>query len=454
MKKNTTRQQELSKLIDNFLNDRLETKLKPLLAKESKASGEELEKMLEEKQRLLEKFQLQNWMESAAQRVVQLAIVTHSLKAINPNAKGTSLYCSASSLHRIQEIGSHILSNTAAPMDVVGNAAALDVYAFLRLEFEGKTILEWLEAEDQDLFYALGGHEGAREWMNAFTSIRKTKGDISSHKLSKQLYWLTDDDACDDGQYRILSPLYPTSLAHVLFKHIQHDRFSDTAKEAREAKRKGLYSPHTLHNYPGLAVQKIGGTKPQNVSQLNSERGGQNYLLDSSPPSWTPRNVWPLKGKEPLFERFGRQQRCAYLVGKLKTFLQSDLPPTKETRDKRDIFIDQIVDEFILYYDRLLYLEPGWTAAPTCQLSLAEKLFLDPGRAHLDPEFACKRNEKDWQNEICKRFGLWLNKQLGETLPMGDVECLFWSQEFEEIVQYSHGRRFFELGAKEEKGHA
>ena len=41
-----------------------------------------------------------------------------------------------------------------------------------------------------------------------------------------------------------------------------------------------------FHDYPGLAVQNMGGTKPQNISQLNSERRGMNYLLSSLPPKW------------------------------------------------------------------------------------------------------------------------------------------------------------------------
>lgn len=35
--------------------------------------------------------------------------------------------------------------------------------------------------------------------------------------------------------------------------------------------------------YPNLAVQKFGGTKPQNISQLNSERGWQQLSAGLSP---------------------------------------------------------------------------------------------------------------------------------------------------------------------------
>ena len=48
--------------------------------------------------------------------------------------------------------------------------------------------------------------------------------------------------------------------------------------------------------YASLAVQELGGTKPQNISQLNSERRGDNYLLASLPPVWKTVAVQPVHG--------------------------------------------------------------------------------------------------------------------------------------------------------------
>ena len=57
-------------------------------------------------------------------------------------------------------------------------------------------------------------------------------------------------------------------------------------KAARQARRERKVHDGVFHDYPGLAVQNMGGTKPQNISQLNSERRGVNYLLSSLPPQW------------------------------------------------------------------------------------------------------------------------------------------------------------------------
>lgn len=445
MDEQDTRQRRFRKLMESFLAERMELKLKPILASETKAEGDNIEKILVKKQEVLETYKLCNWLEDAARRVGQLTMVTHTLKAVNPNAKGTNLYCPAEELPALQEVGSHVLAGGNVTPDIVGHAGALDVYAFLRLEFEGRSLLGWLDANDPDLLAAMGGDENAKEWTVAFTGIRNIKEQLASHKLGKQIYWLVGDDPCDDEQYHLLSPLYASSLAHAVHTCLREDWFGEAAILARESRRKEQYSDHVLHEYFDLAVQKLGGTKPQNVSQLNSERRGRNYLLDSRPPRWTLQELRPPKGPTSIFSRFGKQKECATLVAKLRMFLESDPPSNAHTRHKRDGFIDSIVGEFILYIDRLLKLKPGWTAAPECLLPPVEKLLVDPGRAAIDPEFDAERKNSGWHDDIAKRFGLWLNSQLNENLPMGDVETIFWSDEFDETIGFTRRPLVFEL---------
>lgn len=75
--------------------------------------------------------------------------MTHTLKAIHPDAKGTNLYCLPNSLPQHALVGSHCLDDDFAG-DVVGNAAALDVYKLLKLEHDGQTPLDLLLAADAD----------------------------------------------------------------------------------------------------------------------------------------------------------------------------------------------------------------------------------------------------------------------------------------------------------------
>ncbi|MHB8911744.1 MAG: type I-F CRISPR-associated protein Csy1, partial [Lysobacter sp.] len=171
-------------------------------------------------------FDFSTWIEDAARRVGQIQVVTHSLKPIHPDAKGTSLYSTPLSLPALGVVGSHALGRDFAG-DVVGNAAALDVYKFLKLSHGGgQTLLELMLARDADLAAALSDDPAQAEtWMAAFAGLTLARGKTASHTLAKQLYWLVGDDPCDDGDYHLLAPLYASSLAHRVFATINDDRF-------------------------------------------------------------------------------------------------------------------------------------------------------------------------------------------------------------------------------------
>lgn len=409
-KSGTERRRGFREVIESFLRERLEEKFK---------------ENAQDYAALCARYTPDIWIADAARRVGQIQAVTHTLKATHPDAKGSSMYCIPDSAGREALVGSHQLSG-AFVSDIVGNAAALDVYKFLRCEYEGKSLLAWMREGDEDLLGALHSDAAlARKWADAFAGLVRQPASPASHTWAKQIYWLVGDDPANDGHYHLLSPLHPSSLAHKIFEVITEDRFGDAAKETRRARRAGVYSDKVLRDYPNLAVRKLGGTRPQNISQLNSERGGVNYLLASLPPVWKPSNARPPWGIRPLFEQFGRRRDLARLVACLKNFLEHDPAPTWETRERRDNLLDQIIGEVRQYADELRALEPGWSADSRCRLAEAEALWLDPGRAALDAEFAENWRQGRWQAEVQHRFVAWLNPALGERLPLGDIEHAF-----------------------------
>lgn len=81
----------------------------------------------------------------------------------------------------------------------------------------------------------------------------------------------------------------------------------------------------------------------------------------------------------------------------------------------------------------LQQMQPGWTRDDDrfVQLHRAEQLWLDPLRAELPEEddFAQEWLALEWPAEIGKRFGRWLNQQLQNRLPVGDVEARAWAKE-------------------------
>ena len=407
---------ELRSLIERFLQKQLATKLEPLAPDDPKRAV------------LRAQFEPTAWIEDAARRVGQIQAVTHSLKATHPDARGTSVYKPPSELAPHELVGSHVLG-TAFATDVVGNAAALDVHKFLiKLAHEGRTLLDLMRCGDADLLAALGGDPAqAAGWIDAFTAITQPRsGAPASHALAKQIYWLTGDNPLDDAHYHLLAPLYASSLAHAVHAQITEHRFGEPAKAARQARRDDEYSDVVLHDYPRLAVQNLGGTKPQNISQLNSERGGNNYLLASLPPLWVTRDATPPLRTDTVFTRFGRRDGVKHAVDSLRAFLETDPPSNLPTREFVEEAVLDLANELFLFEGGMASLAPGWSAAPECRLPEAERFWLDRRRGDSDPAFAAASAGSDWAHAIGERFANWLNGRLDHKLPVGDPEFAHW----------------------------
>ncbi len=413
-----------SAAIASFLQERLQGKLDKLKSDEDG-----------KRQELIAQHQSAVWLEDAARRVAQIQAVTHSLKPIHPDARGTNLYVEPATLHSLAELGSHALGERFAS-DVVGNAAALDVYKLLKLEANGRNLLIALLAQDADALAALHTDPGkAQALRDAFVSLTQPRAEgPSSHTLAKQLYWLKGSNACDDANYTLLAPLYATSLAHAVHAQVQEDRFGEANKAARHARRERKAHAGVLHDYPGLAVQNMGGTKPQNISQLNSERRGMNYLLSSLPPQWQASAVrLPVHAKSVFDRLFIARPEVRRTLRALRAFLESDPQPNLATRQRRKELLDTLVDEWAsLAAELQQLLPPGWSRDDERfeELDYEEMLWLDPLRAELPEEaqFAQDWLWKDWPAAICKAFANWLNQQLRGKLPLGDAEARAWKK--------------------------
>ncbi|MCX8521884.1 MAG: type I-F CRISPR-associated protein Csy1 [Rhodoferax sp.] len=396
-------------LIEQFLSERLNGKLEKLVADDPKRTA------------LQAKFIPSTWLADAAHRVDQIQAVTHSLKPIHPDAKGSSLYREPRQLPESQFVGSHCLG-ADFDVDVVGNSAALDVYKFLKLSHEGCSFWDLTVKGDSDFAAALSDNPAlSSQWMAAFAGLAQARDRVSSHSLAKQLYWRVGQDAHDDDSYHLLAPLFPTSLVHRVYLQLQDDRFSEDAKAAREARRNGTHHERPVREYPQIAIQKLGGTKPQNISQLNSERRGDNCLLASVPPIWKSAAVRPLLNVHSLFKVYDQRPEVKEDVAALRKFLQSNPPANVDTRQRVRKGVQTLVEEMLVFQAELLTLEPGWSQAEDCNLSAAQRIWLDP-----DGQPPDSTAQEDASDEVAADFARWFNDQLHDPLPVGDPEFLEW----------------------------
>lgn len=419
------RSRRFREVISAFIDERWETKLKGV--KEEKRAD------------TLAKYEYPVWLADAARRVAQIQAVTHVLKATHPDARGTSLHVLSDHLPAHNEVGSHSLEQSAD--DVVGNAAALDVYKFLKLEVDGRPLLDWFQSDDEDLLAALSeSTETAKEWAEAFKGLIRTPDQLRSHQMAKQLYWCVTDEPADDTGFHLLQPLFSSSFAHAVHQEIQNVRFGEDNKEARQARRDN--KPHEMpyRNYHELAVRKLGGTKPQNISQLNSERGGVNYLLASFPPRWNRNRPKQFLFIDSALTRFRYYEGVVELLDELLTLLKSDPDSVMETRIKRE-GIERALGQSLAAFGLEVKetFEPGWSRDENCKLPLCEQLWLDSERTKLsireshaeaDRAFIEAYEWKGWPDEVAHRFGNWLNAILrDQDLPVSEVEHAHWAKQ-------------------------
>ncbi len=420
----------LRAVMDGFIRERLQIKLDKL------ANGED-----NKRQRLLEEHRRETWVADAVRRVGQIQLASHTLKPIHPDARGTNMYVRESLCAERALVGTHSLTDGRAD-DVVGNAAALDVYKFLKLSHDGKTILDRALDNDPALIAALSDEpDRARLWAEAFAGIAESKAASASHTLAKQLYF-----PMPDGGYHLLAPLFPTTLVHRLHATLEADRFSDTAREARKARQDGKPWPHGYREYPNLAVQNFGGSKPQNISQLNSERGGQNHLLPSLPPMWRSGPVKPPLRHQSVFGNdgaIGVLHEVQDLTKRLNRFV-INAAERNDTHIRRRWagMVEDIVADVLDFVARIRALPAGWSTASECKLDVVERWWLDPGAVvgpgePVSTAFnAALRSQPDWRDEIARRFTNWLSTTIGpDRMPIGNGTQGEWNELLAKAVQ-------------------
>ncbi|MDY0292821.1 MAG: type I-F CRISPR-associated protein Csy1 [Desulfuromonadaceae bacterium] len=392
---------------------------------------------------LVEKYQLAGIVEKGVRVAKDIAVASHIAKGVHPDLRvktTTNLAVNFSELPQLNVLGSHILSDDDKLHDTTGdgakNAAAYELYLLLESRFEGQKLIDLLQLEDPDATAAVNASTQLDDAAALCMRLQEPKcAAVSTSTLSKQLYWLAGTDACDDAHYTLLAPLYATSLAHAVHAQVQEDRFGGTNKAARQARRERKMHDGVFHDYPGLAVQNMGGTKPQNISQLNSERRGMNYLLSSLPPKWQTSAVRLPVHAASVFDRlFIARPEVHNTVRTLRMFLESDPDANLATRKRREELLDALVDEMVsLAAELQQILPPGWSRDDErfADLHRSEQLWLDPLRAEQPDEadFAREWLQLDWPAAVGQRFANWLNAQLRGKLPVGDAEARAWQKE-------------------------
>ncbi|MFZ2407783.1 MAG: type I-F CRISPR-associated protein Csy1 [Methylobacter sp.] len=394
----------LDPAIESFLSERKAARIKKNLKPGS--SDEERQSIELEATEL---FLLDNWLPDAAKRAGWLSMITHPGKFTHPSAKTSSIIADS----QPKPDGFLRTGNADADLDVLGNAAALDVHKFLSLTLtDGQTVLTHLEQNSEQIQtqFKLPSMPFT-ELQQGLLAIKQSPDTAKTSEKIKQVYFPADDG------YHLLSILTPSGLMFKLKERINVLRFSDKAKQAREDRRHQVHNEDGFDELYNLAVIGFGGTKPQNISVLNNQNGGTVYLLPSLPPQLETRAIQPPKSsffKDSLYYKHYQDSFKA-----LHRLLAAN-HNTIGIRDGRDYWIESIAEQVIEKVWQLRQLEAGWSE--TTNLPMAQKIWLDA--AYLEQ----RENEDDWLDEIIRSLVDWFRFAYEKTVTkdkaifLGDAE--------------------------------
>lgn len=398
----------LDEAIQNFLSERKVAWLK----KKIKANTTEEEKLIFEDE-ADELFSLETWLPKAAKRAGQLSIVSHPCKFSHPGSKTNSIIAESK---RIDD-GFLRTGNADAELDVFGNAAAIDVFKLLSLQLsDGKTILKHLELESDTIKDNFKINACTFDDLkNSFLAIKKNEMKNATSGKVKQIYFPVGDN------YHLLSLLTPSGLMFELRNRIQSLRFSEETKEARNDKKKQIYNETGFDDLFNLTMIGYGGTKPQNISILNSTYGGKAYLLSSIPPVLTKQNqrlpqnnffsnsLWP-KNFEEEFNALHKLFKADH--------------NNRNIREGRDRWIQSIIDRVIEKIWAIRLQDHGWSASDSfARLPVHQKIWLDDARKEE------REDDDEWLDKVVDEFARWFRvayeKVVGQqAVPLLDDELL------------------------------
>lgn len=433
-----TIKQAISAFLTAQYNKKTEKEQKQLAKAIADNDVEKVAQLNEILQPFKEKYQKQNWLTDAKIMAQNVQVGTHISKGIHPSSRGDNVNFTGEVSHDF--VNTKTIASTFLDANSPRGAIDLPLVSFFEWEIvEGikmrEVILQNSDAVqksfDDDLSISKSYQQTFLDCLN--NQLKNPK----SHELNKQILCPLADD-----KYRVLIPLHPSILAYEVFLKINQMRFSDENKTARENRTKKTAEQKPYLTFHDLASVQLGGTKPQNVSQLVNKQSGRNYLLPSLPPEFKGSNVIRIA---PSYQSVFESKAIEYYA---KDDLQAvfevvqDIKNNVYVRDKRKKAIDKMIAcIFEMAMDIQQNRIAGWSKEYD-NLALFEKYWLDPHRAELEDEqeFKLARENEDWHNDIAERFAHWLQKILKNKFPaikhdFGEPEYYEWFREMKDEVK-------------------
>lgn len=303
------------------------------------------------------------------------------------------------------------------------NGALITISRFLALNINGASIIDLIIDGNYCFLKEFSeNQEQFDRWCIGFSKLVEVRSIARADKV-KQIYFpLINKNLninTEEVKYHLVTPLFSSSLAESIFNFVSYIKYSDEQEMARKAIKNTIEKPSTYYqksyvDVSNLGIQKFGGAQPQNVSMLNKNRGGVNYLFSSQPPTWKSQ-IKPPIFKQSFFYAMPIDKNTRTTLDHLQSFVVRHQRLDLSIKDPKflkwlDKWTSEIIDEVLGYAANIQNLQPGWSNADDIKLKLEHQYFLDPYRD--DEVYQAARKASDFHTVICKDFAQWLNRLL------------------------------------------
>ncbi len=417
-------------MIEIIFEQYLSQQKRAWLERKSKGKDPTLELLSESEIR----YEKATWINKAVKQA-RHAITTHASTFTHPDAKTSCFRFSAPYLNNGLLSTNNV--NYENDFDLFGNAATdsfvKEIYLFLNESVDEQTIWGHLKNESNEIKKFIQNYN--LDFDEAKTALSKLMIDPEppkTHKLLKQVYFPVENN------YHLLSLLTPSVVTTELLRRLNLIRFSEVAKQARSLKRDNKFSEDTYEDIFDLTEVAFGGSKPQNVSVLNSQNAGRAYLLSSCPPILEKRAI-----RLPKTDFFAQ---CLYRKNyqdsfvQLHKFMQLDLNNIDIRTAIRNI-IQFVIDQVLLQGFKIREFYPeGWSKQDYyASLPKLQRVWLDPIYAQQ------RENDSEWRNQLSEDIARWIlrsyEKVINEAYTLGTGEINDVKQRVEKSLQQA--KEFF-----------
>lgn len=361
-----------------------------------------------------------DWFDAMVMHMNECHLASHVGKFTNPDIKTTVCSHSKKVAGYVTTGGSTCSLDILTPAQYLGSASLL-----LSPVTPDKNVLEAVITRDKELekeleLLSLPIEKLQKKVQEMLEESQKEPEATDTHL--RQVYF-----PIAEGEYHLLSVMPSSCLALEMYQRIR--AINGHKIDCCNKKSENYGKP--CEEVTGLTLIGFGGTKPQNISALNSRCGGKTYLLSSLPPSLPARKI-RLPKSDFFRESIWYKQQSSALY-RLHAYMKQDRN-TIEIRQAIHDLVDEMISAVLFAAYQIRAEKIGWNEEEAySQLPTAQKIWLDDA-------YAEERKETSWADDISSSFARWVirsyEKLLGEdAIKLGDAEYGFIKKQMETVLK-------------------